>query len=98
MGDNVKYKVTIPPPKAKRMLSLDKKVMVEFTGGFDGYRREKVYFLKPYKFSLEFEIPNDVEYIYNSSIMDGDHFNVFVEYSNENGSRKERIRLVPGKI
>jgi hypothetical protein len=91
----MKYKVIIPPPKAKRM-NEHKKVVVEYSGGFDGYYYQKIHLLKPHEYTFEFEISKGIDYIYDSSTMDGDYFNVYVEYSNE--SRSERIYLVPGKV
>jgi hypothetical protein len=93
----MKYKVFIPLPKAKRMVKQDKKVVLEFIDGFDGCKREKVYLLKPHKLEFEFEVPNGVDYIYNTSTIDGSYFNIFVEYSNESGSRTEKMLLVPSR-
>ena len=48
--------------------------------------------------SFQFEIPSCYEYFYSGKIIDGNYFDVVLEYSNEAGTRKQQIKLVPEKL
>jgi hypothetical protein len=89
-----KYSVVIPPPKAKRMMKLEKVLHVEFGDGWNwgGVNR---YTVPADKFYAEFPMSDNAEYRYNTSVIDGPTFDVFVEYKNEGGTRTERKYLVP---
>lgn len=89
-----KYSVVIPPPKAKRMMNLPKTLHVVMSDGWvHGGHRE--YTIPADKFSADFELHDDAEYRYNTSVIDGLTFDVFVEYKNESGTRNEKKHLVP---
>jgi hypothetical protein len=92
-----KYKVVIPPPKVKQMMSLEKTLYVTFGDGCNVGDVRK-YVVPADKFSAEFTVSDDAEYKYNTKVTDGLAFDVFVEYKNESGTRTERKHLVPGLV
>jgi hypothetical protein len=76
------------------MMSLEKTLHVTFGDGW-GHGGVHKYTIPADKFSAEFSLNDDAEYKYNTSMIDGLTFDVFVEYKNESGSRTERKHLVP---
>ncbi len=98
----MKYRVLVPPPKAKRMAE-NAKLVVILHDGWEGDQLVQVEMErkenKLEKFGLvEFDVPDRYEYVYSTSVSDGWSFDVQVEYQNSTGSRKEVIRLVPEKV
>ena len=92
-----KYTVAIPKPSAKRMAAFGK-IIVKLYGSFDGNETVTSYQLQEDTKTFEFEVPNQYEWIYSSSIIDGLHFDVICEYANATNTRKETKQLVPTKI
>lgn len=100
-----RYTVSIPPPSAKRMAAFGK-LVISLHHGYEGdklitydinpsiVKRE----LPENAKTFEFEVPDQYEWIYSSSIIDGWYFDVACEYANSTGSRKETKQLVPEKI
>jgi hypothetical protein len=91
----MKYQVTIPKPSAKRLKNA--KLVIESSDGWVAYKL-KIYDLAPNQTSFEFEMPDDVDYQYDTDWIDGSTFNIYVEFSNDIGSRQEKVNLVPMKI
>ncbi len=93
----MKYRVEIPEPKAARN-KFRREVTVLYGGGYDGHYRDKIFVMESNQSSLEFEVKD--EYIYKEETTESDRliFDVYVEYSNESASRKERYSLLPVKI
>jgi hypothetical protein len=89
-----KYTVTIPPPSAKRMAAFGK-IVIKLFGGFDGEETVKTYQLQEGTRTFEFEVPNEYQWIYSNSIIDGFCFDVSCEYANSTNTRTETKRLVP---
>lgn len=88
----MKYRVSIPAPSAKRMAG-KKTLRIEAGDGWgQGWKKE--YALTD-ETEFEFDIANDTEWIGHTTCNDGMTFNVWVEYANSTGSRKEDIQLVP---
>lgn len=91
----MKYQVAIPKPSAKR---LKKGILViTLESGWEVYP-SRTYDLVPEQASFEFEVEDPFDYVYDTSVIDGNVFNVYVEYSNDSGSRKEKYSLVPMRI
>jgi len=88
-----KYKVVVPRPSAKRMKN--GKVVVELSSGWEVYPRE-IYDIDVNIGIFEFEVSDSFECIHNTTVTDGDVFNVYVEFSNDGDTRRERVYLVPG--
>ena len=100
----MRYKVTIPPPSAKRMAGSGK-VLVRYHHGWDGdalvtYEGidQDVHLLESGAHEFEFDVPDKYEWIGSTAIIDGWSFSVKAEYSNSTGSRKESYTLVPETI
>jgi len=91
---NMKYQVIVPKPSAKRMKK--GKIVIELENGWEVYPR-KIYDIDADIGKFEFEVGDSFEYIHDTSVIDGDTFNVYVEFSNDVGSRTERAYLVPMK-
>jgi hypothetical protein len=91
----MKYQVTIPKPSAKRLKNA--KLVIESSDGWVAYKPE-IYDLIPNQTSFEFEVADDLDYQYDTSVIDGPTFNVYVEFSNDVGSRQEKINLVPMRM
>ena len=91
----MKYQVTIPKPSAKRMKK--GKVVIVLENGWEVYPRN-VYDIDANIVTFDFEVGDSFEYIHDTSVTDGDTFNVYVEFSNDSCSRIERAYLVPMKI
>lgn len=90
----MKWEVQIPKPNAKRLkIGM---VVVSLDDGWNG-AGEREYPIEPNDTRLEFEISDNFEYVYNATCRDGATFNVRVEYSNEEGTRNQVIKLVPSK-
>lgn len=92
----MKYSVAIPRPSAKRLKNVN--VVVETCEGWAGCGFKRNYPIDADQVSFEFSLPEEFEYVYTTSVIDGSTFNVYAEYSNDKGSRKETISLVPIKI
>lgn len=91
-----KYEILVPPPKAKRCNNI--KLIVICGSGWEG-STDKVLECKIESPGLiEFEVPDMYEWIYDTSIMDGNTFELLVEYTNDLGTKKEIIKPVPGKV
>lgn len=92
----MKYRVLVPPPKAKRMENFGKLVVI-LDMGWEGDERIE----RPIERLglVEFEVPDKFIWIYDSSVIDGgDTFKIQAEYTNKNGERKQVIGLVPEKV
>lgn len=89
----MKCNVVIPKPKASRM-DKEKKIVIEKSNGWTCCGRTS-HTIPANQQGFEFEIPDDYEYVFNRTMCDGPTFNVWVEYSNESGTRKEKVFLVP---
>ena len=99
-----KYKVILPPPSAKRMAG-NGKVVITFSKGWggdciiiqrDGFDQD-IHALELGLTEVEFEVPDDYEWIGSTKSMDGNTFSVRIEYTNSTGSRKEKQSLKPIK-
>ena len=88
----MKYSVVVPQPSAKRMKK--GKVVIVRESGWEIFPTE-THEIDAHIGKFEFEVDDSFEYIYDTSKIDGDVFNVYVEFSNDNGSRKEQFYLVP---
>lgn len=93
-----RYEVMVPPPSAKRMLGNGKLVVVLH----DGWEGDQLVQVEPTENATSaqpglatFEIPDRYEWSRSTSIIDGWSFDVYVEWSNNTGSRKQRFDLVP---
>ena len=91
----MKYQVDIPTPSAKRLKNI--KLVVESSDGWMGYPT-KTYALEPGVTTFEFEVANEFEHVFSTSMSDGPIFYVYVEFSNDIGSRVERTYLTPKKV
>ena len=91
----MKYQVVIPKPKAKRLKH--GKLLVSMNSGWE-VDPTKTYEIHLNQTSFEFEVGDDFEYVHNTSWIDGSTFDVVVEFTNDNESRKETYRLVPTKV
>jgi len=90
----MKYIVEIPQPSAKRLKHV--KLTIELSDGWVAYK-PRVYDLTN-QTSFEFEVDDDFDYLRETSVIDGPNFDVYVEFSNDSGSRKEKIHLTPKRI
>lgn len=90
-----KYRIIVPPPKAKRMAGSGK-VIIGVEDGWNG-RQEKVLLVgnSPH---FDFEMPDDVPWIYNNSITDGECFDIKLVYTNKDGTKEEILRPVPEEL
>jgi hypothetical protein len=93
----MKYSVIIPKAKTSRMNKENKTLILTMSSGWTTDVVKKVV-LKPEVIHCEFEVPDDFNYIHNTTIIDGKIFKVEVEYSNQSESRKEKLQLVPQRI
>lgn len=102
----MKYRVTIPPPSAKRMSS-HAKVIVLYHMGIDPFGADVQYSDEPMQdiYDLEstttefyFEVSDKFEWFHSGLVVDGWSFSVEVKYSNSTGTREEKKSLVPEKI
>jgi hypothetical protein len=91
-----RYKVIIAPPKTKKTIT---KLIVTLYNGEEITKEE--YDLTDFG-DIDFEVPDDYEWRYSSSVMFGQgcrkitsFFDVTVEY---HGSKKQVIMLVPERI
>lgn len=91
----MKYRVSILPPKAKRMIG-SAKLVITLHQGQEGDTKIEHKVAKAGDF--DFEVPDGYEWIYSSSILGGNSFSLSVQYSNDTGSRKESYNPVPEKI
>ena len=92
----IKYAVSIPRPSANRMKGTGK-IYVNCGSGWD-FGPIKEYPLNPDQAEFEFEVDSSYEWINATSTNDGPVFDVYVEYINSTGSRKEKFTLVPRKV
>lgn len=72
------------------------KIVIQLENGWTNYP-PKVYDIDSDVGNFEFEVGDSFEYIYDTSVIDGDTFNVYVEFTNDKGSRTEKLYLVPMK-
>jgi hypothetical protein len=91
-----KWKVSIPLPKSKRMEGTGV-LVVQKNEGWGGTVYDK-YKIGPEFVDAIFEVSDEYEWRGASSVIDGNDFDVYIEYTNSTGSRKETIRLVPEKV
>ena len=100
-----KYKVTIPPPSAKRMANYAK-LIVHYNMGIDPYGPDvqyrhpiqDIYDLEPKTTEFYFEVPEKFEWVHSNLVVNGWDFTVELKYSNSTGTREEKKSLVPEKI
>ena len=90
-----KYRIMVPPPKAKRMQGSGK-VIIGRQDGWNG-RVEKT-FLVGESTHFDFEMPDNVPWVYNNSVSDGEYFDIKLVYTNKDGTREEVQRPVPEEI
>lgn len=91
----MKYKVSIPSPKAKRMVDQDRELKILLDNG--GLSAQNIYVLSPNQQDFVFEIPEGYEHHKSITKMDGLIFYVSVTFFNKNKSRKETVVLTPEK-
>lgn len=91
-----KWKVDIPLPKSKRMEGTGI-LVVQRNVGWMGTFYDRYKIGPEFKDAI-FEIDSSYEWIGETSTIDGDDFDVYIEYTNSTGSRKESFRLVPEKV
>ena len=91
----MKYRIIITPPKAKRMKGSGK-VVIGVEDGWNG-RAETILTVgnSPH---FDFEMPDDVPWIYKNSTSDGKRFDIKLIYSNKDGTREEILRPVPEEL
>lgn len=90
----MKWKVLIPEPKAKRLVK--RKLIILCYSGWENDKPQVVDLSSDVK-EFNFEMNDDRHWAGNTSVMDGPVFRVELEYSNESGSRTERLQLIPEK-
>ncbi len=90
----MKYRVHVPPPRARRMAGRGV-VQVVITSGFDGEAHRTDHPVPDAPCIFDFEVPDEVPHLYQAPGCDSDWFDVLVRYTNEAGTREELIRLVP---
>jgi hypothetical protein len=98
----MKYRVSIPAPKAKRMTA-NAKLVVILHDGWEGDQLVQVELERKESpltefGDVEFEVPDRYEWTHSTSVVDGWSFDVQAEFQNSTGTRKEVIRLVPEKV
>lgn len=91
----MKYRVFIKPPSAKRMAG-KKTLFIQAEDGWGQGWKKSV--LLTDETTYEFDVADDIDYIGETTCVDGMTFNVWVEYENSTGSRKETFQLVPQRI
>ncbi len=90
------WKVQIPPPSAKRMAGNGTLIVVR-NYGWEGSYEDKIP-LAADQTEAEITLKPDMDWIWETSVSDGDNFDVLVEYKNATGTRSERHRLVPQRV
>lgn len=90
------FRIDIHPPKSKRLT--DKKVRLSFSQGFYGETTEEVFSLKPEDSFFVFKVPNNFDWIHNTSVLDGSCFDVEIEYTNPTNTRTETVKPVPYEV
>lgn len=91
----MKYRVLVTPPKAKRMIE-NRKLILTLHSGWEG-DTVKEYSIKELGL-VEFDVPDGYEWIYSTSVSDGNSFSVKVRYENDAKTREETIYPVPEKV
>lgn len=89
----MRYLAKIQPPKSKRMIGSGV-VTIEISDGWNGGYRDS-FAIPAEQNVVGFELPPSVEYIGWTRTMDGTTFQIWIDYQNQSGSRKERYHLVP---
>lgn len=90
-----KYRILVLPPKVKRMQGSGL-VVINIEDGWNGWH-EKTFSVgdSPY---FEFEMPNDIPWIHNNSVIDGKCFSIKLIYTNKDKTRQEILRPVPEEL
>jgi hypothetical protein len=92
---NVKYRVNIPAPKAKRLTT--RKIIIEESDGWLA-RKPQITEIASNQTTFEFELGENVEWRQNAKWIDGPTFEVFVESTSPTSNRSEKVSLVPEKL
>lgn len=92
-----RYSVVIPKSKTKRFNKEPRTIVVTLDGGWVGASKSE-YEVQPDQLGFEFEVPDGFEYVWNTSVLDGNVFDVEVIYFNASKSMSETIKLVPEKV
>lgn len=90
------YRVSIPKPSAKRMAK-NGKIIVTLHNGWDNDVTE-YYDLQENLVSFDFTVPDNYDWKYATSVMDGLTFEVKIKYTNDKGTKEEVKNLVPEKV
>lgn len=94
--NTTKWRVTIPPPKSKRMDGNGLLIIEKSQGwGSVSYDRYKI---DSSTTEMTFEVNSIYESIHSTSIIDGNYFRVTIKYTNQSGSREESFELIPEKL
>jgi hypothetical protein len=91
---NMIYTVTIPQSKTKRFNTEPRLLKIFLNQGWGGGEMRE-HLIPPDQLEFQFEIPDDYEYLYRITVLDGNTFHVTVTYYNATKSREETIELVP---
>lgn len=90
------WKVSIPPPSAKRMAAR-RKLVISTSDGWEGGNQREI-LLQPDQTEYEFKMAPQREWVRATSVNDGPVFDVWVESTNSTGSRVETRHLVPEEV
>jgi len=90
----MRHSVTIPASKTKRFNSEPRLLTITLNQGWGGSVKQE-HTIPPDQLGFEFDLPDEYEYIYRTSVLDGFSFNVEVTYFNAGKTRSETIQLVP---
>lgn len=96
----MRYRVQLPSPKAKRLKTRKVFLQIESAWGPSGgsVPAHELKGVGSEDTSFEFEVDDNVESVLNTTRIDGRTFRVWVEFTNETGSRKEKYQLVPEPV
>ncbi len=88
------HTIVIPPSKTKRYNTEPRKVTVFTSEGFEGFY-SKSYWVPADQIEFQFELPDDMPYVYSEQPSLDYYFNVKVTYYNQTKTREETIEVVP---
>ncbi len=97
MGNKVKYRVRIPKPKADRMPSTPKTVIIERDYGWEGGDQE-YHKLDADVATFEFDVDEGMTPRSKTNETDGCTFTVRVQFSNNTATRFEEMYLEPERV
>lgn len=93
---NMKWRVFVVPPALKRMAGTG--VLTVTMNDSGEVKSSDKYTIAANAADAIFEVPDEYDWIGNTSKMDSSNFDVSLEYKNVTGSRTSRFRLVPEKV